>query len=135
MTTTALQRRSGADESLLRALSRRNPEQTAAIQQRQRDAETIDAMLDAEDARSRSATLHQNAQRLLRADPISNPYADQLSFTKQRVRNRRDQAKYLALIKAVAFLHQYQREVKTNDRKGARSSTSKSPSETSPSPT
>ncbi len=41
-----------------------NPEQTEAIQQRQREAETIDAMLDAEDA-DEIRKLHHNAQRLL----------------------------------------------------------------------
>ncbi len=94
-----------------------NPEQTEAIQQRQREAETIDAMLDAEDA-DEVRKLHHNAQRLLRPIRVSNPYADQLRFTKQRVRNRRDQAKYLGLIRAIAFLHQYGREVKTKVRKG-----------------
>jgi hypothetical protein len=62
--------------------------------------------------------LHQNAQRLLKPVHVSNPYADQLRFTKRRVRNRRDQAKYLGLIRAVAFLHQHQREVKTKTHNG-----------------
>lgn len=94
-----------------------NPEQTQLIQQRQREAETIEAMLDAEDADG-IRRLHQNAQRLLRPVRISNPYASQLRFTGQRVRNRRDQAKYLGLIRAIAFLHQHQREVKAKTRKG-----------------
>ena len=94
-----------------------NPEQTQLIQQRQREAETIEAMLDAEDADA-IRKLHQNAQRLLRPIRISNPYARQLRFTGQRVRNRRDQAKYLGLIRVIAFLHQHQREVKAKTRKG-----------------
>ena len=94
-----------------------NPEQTELIQERQRESETIDAMLDQEEADD-IRRLHQNAQRLLKPIRVSNPYARQLRFTKQRVRNRRDQAKYLGLIRAIAFLHQYQREVKTKTRKG-----------------
>jgi hypothetical protein len=88
------------------------PEQTAAIQQRQRDAETIEAILERRKL-ERVYKLHQNAQRLLRPIEISNPYADKLTFTNGKTRNRRDQAKYLTLIRAVTFLHQYQREVKT----------------------
>jgi len=85
-------------------------EQTAAIQQRQRDAETLQDILAAQ-AVLRIRTLHQNAQRLLRPLHVVNPYADQLTFAKTRVRNRRDNAKYLSLIKSVTLLHQYQRPV------------------------
>jgi len=85
-------------------------EQTAAIQQRQRDAETLQDILAAQ-AVLRIRTLHQNAQRLLRPVHVVNPYADQLTFAKTRVRNRRDNAKYLSLIKSVTLLHQYQRPV------------------------
>ena len=56
-------------------------------------------MLDAEDAEE-IRQLHQNAQRLLRPLRVSNPYADQLRFTRRQVRNRRDQAKYLGLIRS-----------------------------------
>lgn len=85
--------------------------QTAAIQQRQREAETIESLLH----RTRVQQIrqrHQNAQRLLRSDLyISNPYAEQLTFPAQTVRHRRDQAKYLTLIRTIALLHQYQREI------------------------
>ena len=85
--------------------------QTAAIQQRQREAETIDEMLRRDEAR-RIRQVHQNAQRLLRSDlQVSNPYAAQLTFPAHTVRHRRDQAKYLGLIRTIAFLHQHQREV------------------------
>jgi hypothetical protein len=40
---------------------------------------------------------------------VVNPYADQLRFLDTRVRYRRDQPKYLAMIRACALLHQYQR--------------------------
>jgi hypothetical protein len=88
-----------------------DPSQTEAIQRRQRDRETIEAFLAAETI-SQVHQRHQNAQRLLRPVTVFNPYAPQLGFTSRRVRNRRDQLKYLALIRAVTFLHQYQREIK-----------------------
>lgn len=91
--------------------------QTAAIQERQRNAETLEEILAAEHAKQ-TRKLHQNAQRLLKPIRIVNHYAAQLSFAKSRVRNRRDNAKYLSLIKAVTLLHQYQREVKQAKTKG-----------------
>ena len=91
--------------------------QTAAIQQRQRDGETLSAFLACESA-ERIRSLHRNAQRLLRPLEVFNPYGPQLGFTSQRVRNRRDQTKYLSLIRAIAFLHQYSREVKQVMRAG-----------------
>ena len=47
---------------------------------------------------------------------VVNPYARKLTFPAGSLRARRDQKKYLGLIKAVAFLHQYQREVKAFTR-------------------
>jgi hypothetical protein len=93
--------------------------QTAAIQRRQREGETIDAILQQKKIASIKHK-HQNAQRLLRSIEISNPYADQLTFTDGSVRHRRDQAKYLTLIRAVTFLHQHQRKVKTRFDSGQR---------------
>jgi hypothetical protein len=55
--------------------------------------------------------LHQNAQRLLRPIAVVNRYADQLTFPKSRVCDRRDNAAYLSLIVAITVLHQHQREV------------------------
>ncbi len=91
--------------------------QTAAIQQRQREGETLSAFL-ACDSAERIRSVHRNAQRLLRPIEVFNPYGPQLGFTSQRVRNRRDQTKYLSLIRAIAFLHQFSREVKQVMRAG-----------------
>ena len=82
--------------------------QTRAIQEEQRRRETLDWLL-IKQQRKRIRRLHQNAQRLLRPVTVVNPYAEQLSFLDTRVRYRRDQPKYLALIRASALLHQYQR--------------------------
>ena len=51
---------------------------------------------------------------------VINPYAEQLSFPVQSLRARRDNKKYLMLIKAVTYLHQRQRPVLTGTR-GAQS--------------
>ncbi|MGE3854087.1 MAG: CHC2 zinc finger domain-containing protein [Planctomycetota bacterium] len=92
-------------------------EQTAAIQQRQRTSRTLDGLL----ARTRAnevLTTHRAAQALLRPLAVVNPYAEQLSFASDRVRLRRDHAKYLALIDAIALLHQFQRPVKVAQAQG-----------------
>jgi hypothetical protein len=86
-------------------------QQTAAIQTRQRNLETVEALLARAEI-ERIRTLHQNAQRLLQPLAVVNPFADQLTFTDQMVRHRRDHAKYLALIRVVTLLHQHQRERK-----------------------
>jgi hypothetical protein len=57
--------------------------------------------------------LHRNAQRLLRPLAVVNPFAEQLTFLDDRTRTRRDHAKYLTLIEAIALLHQYQRPLRT----------------------
>src|SRR5262249_16748789 len=62
--------------------------------------------------------LHRNAQRLLRPLAVVNPYADRLTFLDERTRTRRDHAKYLTLIDAIALLHQHQREIKRIEHRG-----------------
>jgi DNA primase/post-segregation antitoxin (ccd killing protein) len=92
-------------------------EQTRAIQARQRSRRTL-AGLMAKDEAEAIQRLHRNAQRLLRPLVVVNPYAEQLTFLDDRTRTRRDHAKYLTLIEAVALLHQHQREVKAVTRGG-----------------
>ena len=59
---------------------------------------------------------HHQAQRLLEAVLVFIPYADKLTFPSKRLRNRRDNERFLCLIEASAFLHQHQRERgKTDD--------------------
>lgn len=53
---------------------------------------------------------HHAIQRCLRPLKVVNPYAPCLSFPDHRLSMRREQPKYLALIRAVAFLRQYQRK-------------------------
>ena len=93
-------------------------EQTRAIHARQREAQTLESLL-ARDDRARIVKLHQNAQRLLRPLAVVNPHAPRLSFGVGRTRTRRDHAKYLTLIRAIALLHQHQRSVRAVEHQGA----------------
>lgn len=56
------------------------------------------------------ARRHHQAQRLLEDVLVFIPYADLLTFPSKQLRTRRDNERFLCLIEAVAFLHQYQRE-------------------------
>lgn len=87
-------------------------EQTQAILMFQRRRHTL-AGLEAGFALKPILQKHQNFQRLLKPVAVVNPYADQLSYGDDRLQSRRDQPKYLNLIKAVAFLRQMQKEVTT----------------------
>lgn len=112
LTTTAID----VDEELLnRCLVltiNESREQTAAIQARQRKARTLGGLL----AKARAddvLSAHRAAQALLRPLAVVNPFAERLTFASDRVRLRRDHAKYLALIDSIALLHQYQRPIRS----------------------
>jgi DNA primase catalytic core len=92
-------------------------DQTRAIHDAQRRRRTLEGRL-AQAEREILLRLHQNAQRLLDAVAVVNPYAPQLTFTDAQTRARRDHEKYLTLIDAIALLHQHQREKKRADRGG-----------------
>jgi DNA primase len=92
-------------------------EQTAAIQQRQRASRTL-AGLQANVHSTQVIAAHRAAQSLLRPLAVVNPFAEQLTFASDRVRLRRDHVKYLALIDAIALLHQQQRKIQTLDVNG-----------------
>jgi DNA primase catalytic core len=94
-----------------------NREQTRRIHELQRQAETIEGLLASKD-KNRIVRLHRNAQRLLKPLLVANPYAGRLTFLDDRTRTRRDHVKYLTLIRAIALLHQHQREVKTIEHEG-----------------
>lgn len=117
LTTTAID----IDEELLnRCLVltvNESREQTRAIHAIQRRRQTLECLLADADHDS-IVSLHRNAQRLLQPLKVVNPYADRLTFLDDKTRTRRDHMKYLSLIKAIALLHQYQREVKTLQHRG-----------------
>lgn len=117
LTTTAIE----MDEEMLnRCLVltvNEDPEQTQAIHQKQREAQTREGLW-ARQERNEVLHLHRNAQRLLRPIEVVNEHAPKLSFPYSRTRTRRDHMKFLTLINAVALLHQYQREIKSETRHG-----------------
>ena len=85
---------------------------TRAIHKMQRKADTLDGLV----LKKKSDHIikkHQNAQRLLKPMAVVNPFTRYLSYPNQSLRTRRDHKKYLGLIRAVAYLHQYRRKVKT----------------------
>ena len=92
-------------------------EMTQAIHQMQREAETLEGLIrnKKQDVITRK---HHAAQRLLKPLAVVNPYSNYLSYPNNSLRSRRDHKKYLGLIRAIAFLHQYQREIKTVEVEG-----------------
>jgi hypothetical protein len=90
-------------------------EQTRAIHQQQREQRTLRGLQMSQEKTS-ILKLHRNAQRLLRPLPVVNTYAGQLTFLNDKTRTRRDHLKYLSLIDAIAYLHQFKRNLKTQIR-------------------
>ncbi len=86
--------------------------QTRLILEKQRHNETIEGMLEKE-IRDQIQRLHHNAQRVLRSLEVVNPYSRQLTFMDTVLRARREQPKYLSIIKIIALMRQYQKEIKT----------------------
>ena len=91
--------------------------QTLAIHALQRQARTLEG-LRLKKRRKKILTLLQNAQRLLKPVEIINPFADELTFTAERTRTRRDHEKYLTLIESVTLLHQHQRQLEEDPEAG-----------------
>ncbi|MDA8403272.1 MAG: CHC2 zinc finger domain-containing protein [Desulfobacteraceae bacterium] len=85
---------------------------TKKILEKQRESRTLDGMMNKLKADA-IIQKHKNANRLLKPVHVLNPYARLLTFTSKSIRSRRDHTKYLNLIEAIAFLFQYQREIKT----------------------
>lgn len=92
-------------------------EQTARILKAQREEDTLEGLLRQAE-RERIMRLHQNAQRLLRPLKVLNPFARKLTYPAHGLKMRREQKKYLTLLKAMALLHQYQRPVQRAERDG-----------------
>ncbi len=90
---------------------------TETILAAQRHRDTLEGYL-AELDKAAVIAKHHTAQRLLEPLVIINPYAEQLLFPGRSLRARRDQKKYLMLIKAIAFLYQKQRQAKQAERDG-----------------
>ena len=108
LTTTAIEIDEELQNRCLTLTVDESREQTARIHTLQRQARTLEG-LQLKKRKQRMLTLLRNVQRLLEPVDVVNPYADQLTFTAERTRTRRDHEKYLTLIDAIALLHQHQR--------------------------
>lgn len=117
LTTTAVE----IDEELLnRCLILtvdESKEQTERIHALQRKARTLDGLVAREEKKDLLRVL-RNAQRLLQPLAVVNAFADELTFTADRTRTRRDHEKYLTLIDTIALLHQHQRMTETREVSG-----------------
>ena len=109
LTTTAIDMDEELQNRCLTLAVDESAEQTGRIHQWQRERRTLAGLIAKEERKDLLKKL-RNAQRLLQAVEILNPYAPGLTFATGRTRNRRDHEKYLTLIEAIALLQQYQRE-------------------------
>jgi len=87
-------------------------EQTRRILERQRWADTLDGLL-ADENRAAIIRRHHNAGRLLAAVRVVIPFAESLVYPSDRLMHRREQKKFLSLIKVLALFHQHQRVKKS----------------------
>jgi len=92
-------------------------EQTQAIHQKQREAQTLEG-LKARTRRNKIVLLHRNAQRLLKPVDVVIECLKERRFPDTMTRTRRDHMKFIALIQAITLLHQHQREIKTSTEDG-----------------
>ena len=60
-------------------------------------------------------TLHHNIQRILEPIDVDIPFAEHMTFPSRTTRNRRDSARFIQLIKTVAFLRQKQKPIKNHN--------------------
>ncbi|MFH1868998.1 MAG: toprim domain-containing protein [Candidatus Omnitrophota bacterium] len=94
-----------------------SPKQTALIQQHQRKIRTQSGW-ESLGRKEPIKKLYQNAQRLLKPIRVNIPYVDMISFPTISLRTRRDHERFLSLIEAIAFLHQYQRKITPDSKTG-----------------
>jgi DNA primase catalytic core len=92
-------------------------EQTQAIHQKQREAQTLEG-LKARTRRTKIVRLHRNAQRLLKPVDVVIECLKERRFPDTMTRTRRDHMKFIALIQAITLLYQHQREIKTSTEDG-----------------
>lgn len=85
---------------------------TEAIHNKQREADTLEGLIK-KNKKEKIIRKHHTAQRLLKPLAVVNPFSQHLSYPTGSLRSRRDHKKYLNLIRAIAFLFQSQREIKT----------------------
>jgi len=126
LTTTAIDIDEELQNRCLTLTVDESREQTERIHTLQRQARTLEG-LRLKKEKQRLLALLRNAQRLLEPVDVVNPWADQLTFTADRTRTRRDHEKYLTLIDAIALLHQHQRSRSQRSEDGGQQSDLGSP--------
>ncbi|MBN2435564.1 MAG: toprim domain-containing protein [Spirochaetes bacterium] len=84
---------------------------TKRILEKQREKHTMEGLINKINS-EQIIKKHRCANNLLKNLCVINPYSKLLTFTSKSLRARRDHMKYLNLILVIAFLFQYQREVK-----------------------
>lgn len=99
-------------------------EQTERILERQRSRYTLEGRLEKRESEP-IYKKHHNAQRLLkervrRGVEVVNPYAPLLTYPNDKLLMRREHEKYMTLIIAIAFLRQFQKELKTTKGSGGK---------------
>ncbi len=118
MTTTAPEIESETGSRFLFLTLDESNEATARVHEAQRMMNTLEGIVTRKKV-EKIIKLHQNAQRLLKSGlKVVIPFAKLLRFRIDSIRARRDHKKYLTLIQSIAFLRQYQREIKTVEVEG-----------------
>lgn len=88
-------------------------EQTRRILQKQRAQDSLEGLVQSS-AEQAILRKHHNAQQLLNPSlKVVNPFYEALKYPDEKLLMRREQKKYLTLIKTIAFLHQHQRRIKS----------------------
>jgi DNA primase len=111
LTTTAAELEGETASRFLFLTVDESKQMTEAIHEKQREAETLEGIISRRQSET-AVKKHHTAQRLLRPLAVANPYSKYLTYPSRSIRTRRDHKKYLGLIRATTFLHQYQREIK-----------------------
>lgn len=108
-TTTATELHAENETRLIELYLDESAEQTARIHQQQRRDATLDG-LQIEVNKDKILRRQRNAQRLLENVHVVIPYATLLTFPADAVRHRRDHAKFLKLLRVIAFVHQHRKQ-------------------------
>ncbi len=117
ITTTAAELEGETASRFLFLTIDESSQMTEAIHKMQREAETLQGLIKKKKS-EKIIKKHHTAQRLLKPLHVVNPFTNYLSYPNRSLRTRRDHKKYLGLIRAIAFLYQYQRKIRSVDVKG-----------------
>jgi len=112
LTTTAAQLDQETASRFISLSIDESAEMTKAIHAKQRQARTLAGLVQRTQS-DKIIARHHTAQRMLKPVAVVNNFDQYLSYPSGNLITRRDHDKYLGLMEAIAYLHQYQRTVKT----------------------